>query len=306
MAQMVTSIFDSGRAALEQQLNGLYLPNDWKQIQQIINRALTQLIAPKGDFRLSLTVAEDAILQQAIALMNIQQQLLDSAKPVVAAESNPSASATGTSSEPKQPKAAPIVGAAFGGSVGGMLFGTWGAVVGAIAGTAVSIYYHKFLPDVIKREPQPSACSRSSERGEKQRIDPRQLTDIIRSLCERIDNLMATYRQNIEDIRSIYEGKEPVSLSGNYQFLLESIQQVIGASYGVASAKDVERLVERCSQLGESLENYGLQVVGYNDNAAEWFDISFSEQVKTPTVKAPAIMEQNRLVIRGRVILPKA
>lgn len=306
MAQMLTSIFDSVRTALEQQLTGLYLPNDWKQIQQIINRALAQLIAPKGDFRLSLTVAEDTILQQAIALLNIQQQLLDSARPAVAVEGNSSTSATGTSSEAGQPKAVPVVGAAVGGSVGGMLFGTWGAVVGAIAGTAVSIYYHKFLPDVMKREPQPLAGNCGREREEKQRIEPRQLTDIIRSLCERIDSLMATYRQNIEDIRAIYDGKEQVTLSGNYQFLLESIQQVIGASYGVASAKDVERLVERCSQLGESLENYGLRIVGYDDSVAECFDISFSEQVKTPTVKAPAVMEKNRLVVRGRVILPKA
>lgn len=90
-------------------------------------------------------------------------------------------------------------------------------------------------------------------------VSPSALTDIIRVICEQIDHLMASYRRQM----SSYENWEKITLFRNYQFLLESIQTVVGASYWVDTEKGVARLKDRCEQLSESLENRGLKVVEY-------------------------------------------
>lgn len=300
MMQTLTSIFSTGRTLLEQKLQGLTLPHDSEKIQKIISQELTALIAPKGDFRLSLTVAENAILQHAVGLMNIRHQL--STQMIPENKSNkPEMRAIPITAKPEISGLASIVGSAVGGSVGALI-GSWPAVIGAVVGTSVATYYREFMPKQMTNDK--TGCQ-NVPKETPDSIDPHALTDIIHTICQQIDQLIATYRGNISDLRFSYENREKETLSRDYRFLLESIQSVLGCSYSTGNATGIKKLQDRCEQLGESLENYGLRAEVYEESTAAFFEPIFSEQCDSPTTKMPAILEGDKLVLKGKVILPK-
>lgn len=297
MPQTLTSIFDAGKASLEQKLEGLILPNDAERIQQILKQGLMDLVASKGEFRLSLTMAEDVIIQAAIALLNAQYQL--SLKVATAAQDQKQMKMQPTAANPSSPTSIPIIGSAIGG-VAGAWFGPWVAVAGAIAGTAAATYYQELMPAATVRQNAPKLNTIKAEP-----VSPSALTDIIRAICEQIDHLIASYRRQIVDLKSSYETREKVTLSRNFQFLLESIQSVIGASYLTDTEKGVERLKDRCEQLRESLENYGLKAVEYTADCPDnYFELTCNDTLDAPVTRMPAILEGNRVVLKGKAVIP--
>lgn len=299
MTKTLTSIFDARRASLEQKLEGLTLPNDAECIQQILKQGLMDLVASKGEYRLSLTMAEDVILQDAVALLNAQYQLLPQASTTGQAQKQIEMSPQPTIANHTSLDTIPIVGSAIGGAAG-VWFGSLVAVAGAIAGTAAATYYRKLMPVVTVRQDAPKQNTIKAEP-----ISPSALVDIIRMVCEQIDHLMASYRRQIADLKSSYENREKVTLSRNFRFLLESIQSVVGASYLVDTEKGVARLKDRCEQLSESLENYGLKAVEYTADCPEnYFEITGNDTLDAPVTRMPAILEGDRVVLKGKVVVP--
>lgn len=305
MHQSLASIFDAERASLEQKLESLILPNDAERIQQILRAGLMDLVAPKGKFRLSLTMAEDSILQEAIALLNTQFQLLSKVeaagqhqKQMKLSQQPTTANSTSTSTD-----SIPIVGSTIGGAAGAW-FGPWTAVIGAIAGTAAATYYRELMPTATVRKDISNPCMTKAE-PTSEPISLSALINIIRMVCEQIDHLMASYRRQIADLKSSYENREKVTLSSNFQFLLESIQSVIGASYLVNTEKSISRLKDRCEQLSESLENYGLKAVEYTaDCPTNYFEITGNDTLDAPITKIPAILEGDRVILKGKAVIP--
>ena len=302
MIQTLTELFDAGRASLEEKLRGLALPEDAARIRKIVESELAGLIAPKSDFRLSLTASENAILQQAVGLMDVRRQLSGQTAPEQSSRPETEMQAAPVAAPDSTSCVYPIVGSAVGGSVGAML-GPWTAVVGAVVGTSLAACSRNLLPKVNGSAKTPAG---QPVNGKKDReIDPRQLTDIIREVCGQIDRLMGLYRQQIQDLKTIYENREKVTLSRNYRFLLESIQAVVGSAMSLDEAGSAEKLRNRCEQLADSLENYGLRVVSYDGpSTAAWFDSSPSERVTAPVTKLPAILEGDEPVLKGKVLLP--
>lgn len=298
MPQTLTSIFDAGRVSLEQKLEGLTLPDDAERIQSILKQGLMELVAPKGEYRLSLTMSEDAILQDAIALLDIQQRFLQ--KTTASNQPKPHATMQARPVAESIPAATsvPIAGSAIGGAAGA-LFGPWTAVIGAIAGTAAATYCREFIPVNADR------IAEAEPERNPEPISPCAMTDIIRTICEQIDHLLAVCRRQIADLKLTYENREKVTLSRDFGFLLESIQSVIGASYSVETEKGIERLKDRCGQLSESLENYGLRTVVYTDNCPEhYFEITRNETLDTPATRMPAILKGDRVVLKGKAVIP--
>ena len=299
MNTTLTSVFEAGRASLETKLGGLSLPQDSEKIQRIIEQSFAELIGPNSNFRMTLTVAENAIIQHAIGLMNIRHQLSAQILPKQETADNKmrvEAMPADTSSPLFS-----IVGSAIGGSVGALI-GPWPAVIGAVAGTAVGTYYREFMPKAAKPESESDVASSEPEATT---ISVSAMTDIIHSICKQIDLLLATYRQQIADLKASYDNREKVTLSRNYQFLLESIQSVLGASYSTETEKEIGRLKDRCEQLGESLENYGLRAVVYSvEKVAHLFEINESENCASPATRLPAIMEGDKIILKGKAVLP--
>jgi hypothetical protein len=59
----------------------------------------------------------------------------------------------------------------------------------------------------------------------------------------------------------------------------------------------------RIEELSESLENYGLEVVCYDESKKGFFDVIISENVSEATMSLPAIVKEGVAVRRGKALI---
>lgn len=300
----LTIIFESNKSVLKEKLEGLSLPSDASKIQKIINDYLNEMFNNEGEFRQSLTQAEDYILQAALSLLNAQQSMIKEMAPVIA---------------PQQPKLEPVSqpafsglkkekysyalgGTAIGSGVGGLLLGTWGAVFGAIAGTAIVLYY---ASNQITPAPQrKDLVEKLLLQQPKLNVDV--FLTIVKNICGSVDSLIDTFRAQINRVVNKYESQEKPTLEKEYRFLLESVQSLIG--YKRAHHEDekfIRKIQERIEDMAESLDNYNLVVEDYTDEYGNWFDKIENTNVQTITQVLPAIVKNGNVVLKGRVFIPE-
>lgn len=300
----LTTIFESNKSVLKERFEGLSLPSDASKIQKIINDYLNEMFNNEGEFRQNLTQSEDYILQAALSLLNAQQSMIKEMAPIVA---------------PQQPKLEPVSqpafsglkkekypyalgGTAIGGSVGGLLLGTWGAVFGAIAGTAIVLYY---------ASNQTTSAPQRKGLGEKPLLQQPKLNvdaflAIVKNICGSVDSLIDTFRAQINRVVNKYESQEKPTLEKEYRFLLESVQSLIG--YKRAHNEDekfVRKIQERIEDMAESLDNYNLVVEDYTEEHKNWFDAIENQNVQSVTQVLPAIVKNGNVVLKGRVFIPE-
>ena len=316
--QSLTSIFKSNQSVLGTKLQGLKLPSDSSRIQGIINDYLNEMFNNEGDFRQGLTQSEDYILQAALSLLNAQQSITKEITPdIILQEPKPKTQSpiiqTGLK---KEQYPVTLTGTAIGGGIGGILLGTWGAVFGAIAGTAIVLYYassgsqsiSKMLPETL----------------EKTKVVESQLNvdlflSIIKSICESVDSLIElrmalpmhyslidTFRAQINKVVYKYENQEKPTLEKEYRFLLESVQSLIG--YKRAHNEDekfLRKIQERIEDIAEVLDNYNLTVEDYTEEHKNWFDLIENPNTTKLTQILPAIVKENNVVLKGRIFIPE-
>ena len=247
----LASMFEANKQALEKELVGLTLPENANKIQDVVSKYLNSMFENDGEYRQHLTQAEDYILQAALGLLNAQQNI---AKEI----SNPKTEVVSSKKTEKKninPYTS-LIGTTVGGALGAF-GGTWGAVFGAIAGTAVVLYCATAMP-----RPQTQIVSTDKQIA-KPTIRTEVFLDIVKNICESIDNLIETFRTQIKRVENIYEQKEKPSLQKNYSLLLTSIQELVVASNTEYDDKEkkLHRLEKKVNDLAESLENYGVAIV---------------------------------------------
>lgn len=304
--QSLTSIFKSNQSVLGTKLQGLKLPSDSSCIQGIINDYLNEMFSNEGDFRQGLTQSEDYILQAALSLLNAQQSITKEITPdIILQEPKPKTQSpiiqTGLK---KEQYPVTLTGTAIGGGIGGILLGTWGAVFGAIAGTAIVLYYASSGSQSISKMPP--------ETLEKTKIVQSQLNvdlflSIIKSICESVDSLIDTFRVQINKVVYKYENQEKPTLEKEYRFLLESVQSLIG--YKRAHNEDekfLRKIQERIEDMADILDNYNLSVVDYTEDNKNWFDVIESPNTIVLTQVLPAIIKNHNVVLKGRVFIPNS
>lgn len=340
MANNITlsSMFDSQQQALETQLEGLALPRDAEKIQSVVTNYLNGIFDDQGEFRQNLTQSEDYILQAALSLLNAQQEISKAfaqAKPpkISVPATNPfekqkeepmteQNSASTFFSKPLDPKTA-LIGAGggaiignvvLGGSkaiIGNVVLGGWGAVFGAIAGTAITIYLSGRQLSTTTQNKAPlgkqALVAKPAEAIDTSiPIDTKKFVAIVSQICESVDNLISTFRAQINRVVSKYENMEKPSLEKEYRILLEGIQSLIG--YERTHSEDekyVKKIQERIEDLGETLDNYNLTVVDYSEDNSVFF-----EKVKSPNTTQlkmvyPAITKAGNVVLKGKVFVPE-
>lgn len=295
----LTTIFESNKFVLKGKLEGLNLPSDSQKIQTIINDYLNEMFDNDGVFRLHLTQAEDYILQAALSLLNAQQAMVKETMPQVTT-SKPKLEQIHKQNEGLAKEKYPYTlgGTAIGSSVGGLLFGTWGAVFGAIAGTAIVLYYASShnTASTPKMEEQPLLQSKLN-------VDV--FLNIVGNICSSVDSLIETFRAQINRVVNKYESQEKPTLEKEYRFLLESVQSLVG--YKRAHNEDekfTRKIQERIEDMAESLENYNLEIVNYTENYSNWFDVIENPNVQTTSQVLPAIVKNGNVVLKGRVFIP--
>lgn len=321
----LASLFASQKQSLETQLEGLSLPKDALKTQGIVCDYLNVLFNKEGEFRQNLTQSEDFILQAALSLLDAQkeignvfaQEASSKAKRILSVPSIGFGTAAiggteavfgdiaGTDSRSKVDSTKALIGAGGGALVGNVALGGWGAVFGAIAGTAVAIYLsHKknagshphSKPRTILNEPKEVSTP----------INVDSFVQIVAEICESVDNLIGTFRAQVNRVVQKYESQEKPTLDKEYRSLLESIQSLVGykRNHNQAEEKFVKKVCERIEDLSESLDNYDITLENYSEARAPWFDKVPSPNAIELKEVFPAVVKNGILIIPGKVFIP--
>ena len=311
-------LFESRKNELSEKLSTLSLPKDASKIQSVVTDYLNELFDSDGEFRQNLTQSEDYILQAAMSLLNAQQSMIgeftlpkfaDGKKDSEDKQQPETISVSDFGGSLKKEQYPYVVGGTtVGGAAGALIFGTWGAVFGAIAGTALVLYYSSQLPQNSNKNKKVPPQTRIEAKPvvKEQKINVDVFTNIVGSICDSVDTLIQTFRAQINRVVDKYESIEKPSLEQEYRFLIEGIQTLIG--YKRTHADDdkyTSKLQMRIEDLAETLENYNITVEDYTEENKSWFEAVESSKVDSPKMVYPAIVKNGSIVLQGKVFIPQ-
>ncbi len=306
-------LFESNKADLEQALTGMALPQDCGKVQETVSTYLEKVFDSEGDFRQNLTQSEDYILEAAISLLNAQQKISSAlTKEVgnasVSQKMRPSTTTQGSAQLARglmTDSNYAFAGVAGGAIAGKFLLGGWGAVFGAIAGVALSVYLSNKAQVQAKPKPQTETKVLLADNSNKP-IDVDCFLGIIRDVCESVDNLIGTFRAQVNRVVQKYESQDKPSLDKQYRLLLENIQSLVGyeRNHDVTEEKYIKKIQERIEDLAESLDNYDITLENYSEEKASWFDKVASPNATELKEVFPAVVKKGTLIIPGKVFIP--
>lgn len=307
----LVSLFEQNKEELVKQLSGLDLLTETSKVQSIVSGYFKSIFDADGTFRQGLSKSEDYILNSALELLRVKEEM---AKQMIVKKPQEKKKEDKLKLESVSDKSfcsspSPLglmAGTTIGGLVG-TIGGTWWALGGAIAGTALVLYCAYYPPQFMKRKVKSlpkDTISVKKEEPVKMIIDTEKFLDIVRRICENVDNLIETFRTQIERVVDKYERQEKTTLEKTYGSLLDSIQSVLGVAYSnIDSEKRLAKIDDRLEQLVEALENYGLEVVKYAEENRMWFESLISTKVSEPTMISPAIIKNGEVIRKGKVFV---
>lgn len=314
------ALFDSKKNELEQKLEGLSLPKDNQKIQELISGYLSELFDSEGAFRQNLTQSEDYLLQATMSLLTAQQEMgnafLSHKASLKSIEESTSQSPSGKESTYSSSKkigdylstsvtaTQSLAGTGAGAVLGRLVFGGWGAVFGAIAGTAVTVYLAGKNPKPAGPDVEKGTTIRQEIVNDP--IDVHAFTSVVRGICDSVDNLISTFRAQVNKVIDKYEAMAKPSIEKEYRFLLESIQSLLGYKrmHSPEEEKYEKKLNIRIEDIAECLENYNLSVVDYDGENDYLFEMVTSEDAKEKRMVYPAIVKESIAVLKGKVFAP--
>lgn len=307
---MLTTLFEKNKLELSESLQGLTVPKDAEKIQQIISAYFSSLLLEDGEFRQSLTQSEDYILQAVLTILNAQQARYTClpAPEILQKKSAKTSIAEGNSKKVSNSTlndASPSLAAGIGALAGGALLGTWGAVCGAIACTALSTYVVKHNLNGREIDSNEKSLEPKAECVEKP-LDVSDIVSVIQNLCKSIDEILVTFRAQINNVIQKYENQEKPTFERDHSTLLEGIQTLVGYARGhVEDDKFIKKIQERIEDLAESLENYNLTLVDYNGKNIGWFESVPSAKTTDTKQVYPAVTKDGVLIKKGKIFIPE-
>lgn len=311
----ISSLFNSRIDELEQKLSGLHLPADAEKVQKVIANYLEELFDNEGEFRQSLTQSEDYILQAALSLLNAQQEMSNTImkqslknEDVIGHEKIEQvvlAGPVGITKGLLNAKIAPthaLLGSGGGALVGNLVFGGWGAVFGAIAGTAITVY----LSSRTEHQATPTNNVNTKPLTQSVEINTKVFITIISKICDSVDNLISTFRGQINRVVGKYENQPKPSLEKDYRPILENIQTLVGYSRTHSEEEKFSRKIqERIEDMAELLDTYNLYLVNYSEEKESWFEKVSSPNTNQPKMVYPAIVKADEVVLKGKIFVPE-
>lgn len=302
----LTNVFESHKEALSEKLKGLSLPHDARKVQEIVADFLNSLFESDGIYRQNLNQSEDYILQSALQLLQAQQNI--SAEVISAVKTTNQVQSTPVYANAKRGnKYTPILGAGAG-AIAGSLIGSWGAVCGAIAGTALVLY----ISDNTRTKNGKLHTNNETTKTainvpiEKTPLNIGAFMSIIKEVCISIDAIISTYRTQISRVVNKYESQTRPSIEVEHQSLLECIQSVIGyvECHSLEEPNFTKKLNQRIEDLREILDSYGIDVVAYDGENGRFFDEVESKQVMEVKMTVPALVKDLKAVLKGKILIP--
>ena len=315
-------LFANSEQQLREKLSNLTVPKDTEKIQSIISEHFSNLLIEEGDFRQNLTQSEDYILQAVMAILNAHQARY-TCLPKTEIKTEPSEGTIDVESQDKPKEneamhnkkigqkplnlASSSMAAGVGALAGGALAGTWGAVCGAIACTALTAYLvNKNTDDKPAEKEIVTKMVKTEAHVVEKPLDIDTLLGVVKNLCHSVDQIIITFRAQINNVVQKYENQEKPSIEREYGVLLEGIQTLVG--YERSHSEDEKfskKIQERIEDLAELLENYNLNVVDYSGENAALFDFVPSANAVEAKQVYPAIVKAGQPVKKGKVFTPE-
>lgn len=307
--QTLKGLFESRKEELVQKLADCCLPRDAEKVHFTVTNHLNELFDSNNDFRQNLTQSEDYILQAAMSLLNAQQEISSALTKDIAYESRTKKTLSSSNEEHVSGQSSTInstysfVGAAGGALAGKLIFGGWGAVFGAITGVALSLYLSNknHAHSVLRTDSKPVKDDNPNKP-----IDVVCFIDILYKVCESVDNLIDTFRAQVNRVVQKYETQEKPSLDKDYRPLIETIQTLVGYEryHDIEDEKYSKKLKDRIEDLVESLDTYDITLVNYSEEKSSWFDKVASPNTSALKEIHPAVVKKDTLIIPGKVFVP--
>lgn len=128
----------------------------------------------------------------------------------------------------------------------------------------------------------------------------------ISSICFSVDNLLDTFRAQINNVVEKYESQPKPSLDSNYLPLLESIQTLVGyeRTHSEEEEKYARKLKDRIEDVSEVLDTWNLTFEDYSGANDSFFELIPSDKTTERKMVYPAILKNGAVVIKGKVFIP--
>ncbi len=310
MEVSLQKLFKSRKEQLSAKLAGMSLPKDTDAVYRAVYDYFNEVFDADGEFRQNLTQSEDYILQAAISLLNAQRDMATSMKPIDEPEPQAEEEHSSSISEDKSilskftdpASVASLIGSGAGAIAGKVILGSWGAVFGALAGTAIAIY-------ATSAYKQPKAETKVLVKVKARASYPVNTDAFIATIslvCASVDNLLDTFRAQINNVVQKYESRPKPTLDSNYLPLLESIQTLVGyaRAHSESEEKYAKKLKERIEDVSEVLDTWNLQLVDYDGTNSSCFEKIPSDKALEEKMVYPAIVKGDIVIIKGKVFIP--
>lgn len=296
---LVSTVFEQHQSELEELLQNEDSSKDNENLQSDTFDFLSRLLRNSSAIQENLTTSEATILDSVKALLDsyntlifhTQQYLCKAEEPVLHSyDVNATYNSTGTNEAAKNIFASGI-GAFFGKLIGG----GWGAVAGSIAGSAVS--------QMNVKPKSENHCTVKVEQTIK--VDSVLTVKLVADICTKIDELIETYRVQNNNIIERYSTQEKSSLGKDYKILLEGIQSLLGYNHLHGSKENCSsKLSVKVNNLESLLDNYDIFIADYNKETQKWFNVFPSSEVNENVQVLPAVIENNQVILKGKVYIP--
>lgn len=257
-------LFGSQKNELAKKLSNLSLPNDGVQVQTLVMNYLNELFDSDGEFRQNLTQSEDYVLQAAISLLNANQSIVleivsniqHTSKEKNSNSNHPVPEQQNNNGIQRKQYPAALGGTTIGGTVGALTFGTWGSVIGAIAGTALVLYCATSISKPIQKPILTKDINAMQMNDNK--INVSIFLDIVEQICESIDILIDTFRIQVERVKDSFNTKNERSFLSEYKVIADRMEDLFLMADS-DEEQDIEAVIQQIALLRRSLSNYGLE-----------------------------------------------
>ena len=293
------SLFEKNEAQFRKELSGIQLPEDISLLQNFLSDFFVNKVS-MAEYQKELSLTEIAMMNSVLKLVSLPMGLIGN---IILPEADRTNTKQETDALVKHNKLQPLLDkldkldirlvatTAIGGLVGGFCFRTWGAVLLAIAGCVLGMYY---TPNE-KKETAPSEPLQI-------KIDVEQYIKTLKLICGTIDEILGNYRVSIANIKTQHDNKPHPTLASTYKPILDRM-----ASLYVAIDNDIlpDTVKTEFNKLYRTLKNHHYEFVTYNEDTREYYTEIPSTHITKPEIIKAAILENGKLLEQGECLIPQ-
>lgn len=291
------SVFVQSEESLKSSLRGMYLPRDYKEIQQVINNHITKLLTENNEFIENLN-ASDAEYLNSILRMSLSFQKLTFSDSINFAELSTvyeydiKEHTKGNADVLENTLTLlPTVITAF--------FNPWLAL--AVGGA--TILYKKVNPST-KGTPEITKTKTDRSKPVTEEI----LADIsaaIQSICQEIDKVINKIKKDRVDLIAKYQNEvNSKTLDRMYPQIL------VGLQYLYMDNKKAEEKNANVENMIFQLGGYGYKIIDYSEENKSLFTQQINVEINEPEMYLPAIVKSNNdgsstIAVQGTLYIPQ-